>query len=477
MRPGCWAQHQMSTFNGNPFRAGGPVARKLRFGAFEIDLQEQELRNRGIRLKLQHKPFQILELLLERRGTLVTRTELAKRLWPDLHVSFDHGLNTAVNTLRDTLGDSIRNPRFIETRSGLGYRFIAPVEEIWDTPPAQVTKDESHRVARRYAPSFDAYQDYLRGRFFFSRRNEADLRKSIACFESAIAQDPKYALAYTGLADVYNLFALLGALAPGEACRRVKELAVTALQIDEKLPEAHASLADARRLFDWDYTAAETGYLRALDLDSGYAEGHCRYAALLSQAGRFEQATKEIRHAMELDPLSLSISVDLAWSHYLARDFEAAMQQSWKTLVLEPTFAPAQNTLGLAYEQLGMFEEAITEFENARICSGQHPAAIAALAHASAVAGRQNEADEALRELEDLFRARPVSSYWKGIAYLGMGRNEEALQCIEKACNERDAWLVWMKVEPRFDPISSHPRFARVLGKLGLKDSVLANGA
>ena len=459
----------MSTFNDNPFRAARSVARKLRFGAFEIDLQERELRNRGIRLKLQHKPFQILELLLERRGTLVTRTELARHLWPDLHVSFDHGLNTAVNTLRDTLGDSIRTPRFIETRSGLGYRFIAPVEEIWDPPNGQFipsTQDESRRATRRHTPSFDAYQDYLRGRFFFSRRNEADLRKSVACFESAIKQDPKYALAYTGLADVYNVFALLGALAPAVAHERVKGLAVTALQIDDGLPEAHASLADAKRVFEWDYAAAEAGYLKALDLDNNYAEGHCRYAVLLSAMGRFEQAGKEIRRALELDPLSLSISVDLAWSQYVARDFEAAMQQSWKTLVLEPTFAPAQNTLGLAYQHLGMYEEAITELENARICSGHHPAAIAALGHASAVAGKQQEAHEAVRELESLSRARPVSSYWKSIAYLGLGSVDAALDCVEKACDERDAWLVWMKVEPRFK---------RVLGKIGLKSNVYGN--
>jgi DNA-binding winged helix-turn-helix (wHTH) protein/Tfp pilus assembly protein PilF len=469
----------MSNFDNNPFRTAGPVARKLRFGTFEIDLQERELRNRGIRLKLQHKPFQILELLLERRGTLVTRAELAKRLWPDLHVSFDHGLNTAINTLRDTLGDSIRNPRYIETRSGLGYRFIAPIEEIWENPPAQFVapaNGESHR-AKRYTPTFDAYQDYLRGRFFFSRRNEADLRKSVACFESAITQDPKYALAYTGLADVYNLFALLGALAPADAYRRVKELIARALQIDDRLPEAHASLADARRLFDWDYLAAEMGYLRALDLDTNYAEGHCRYAALLSQVGRFEQATKEVRRAMELDPLSLSISVDLAWSHYVAREFEAAMQQSWKTLVLEPTFAPAQNTLGLAYQHLGMHEEAITEFENARVCSGQHPAAIAALAHASAVAGKAPEAKETVRELENLSRTRHVSSYWKGIAYLGLGRVDAALHSIEKACEEHDPWLLWMKVEPRFDAVCSEPRFERVLAKLGFGSGAFANSS
>jgi DNA-binding winged helix-turn-helix (wHTH) protein/Flp pilus assembly protein TadD len=468
----------MSTSNDNPFRAAGSSARKLRFGTFEVDLQERELRNRGIRLRLQHKPFQILELLLERRGALVTRTELARHLWPNLHVSFDHGLNTAVNTLRETLGDSTRSPRFIETRSGLGYRFVAPVEEIWDSEPARVSaaQNDGSRAARHHRPSFEAYQDYSRGKFFSGRMKEADLRKSVACFESAIGQDPKYALAYSGLADVYSLFAQLGMLPSADAGRRAEELATAALQMDEGLPEAHAALGDAKKLFDWDYAAAEKDYLRALELDPNYADGHHRYASLLAATGRVEQAVSEVRRAMELDPLSLSISVELAWIHYIARDFDSAMRQSWKTLVLEPTFAPAQNTLGLAYEQLEMYEEAITELQNACVCSDHHPAAIAALGHAHASAGRQEEAAAAVRELELMSQSRHVSSYWRSIACLGLDRIDDALDWIEKACEEHDVWLVWLKAEPRFDAIRSDARFDRALRELGLRSRVRANG-
>ena len=466
----------MSTFDGNPFRAASPAARKFRFGTFEIDLRERELRNRGIRLRLQHKPFQILELLLQRRGSLVTRAELAKHLWPNLHVSFDHGLNTAVNTLRQTLGDSTRHSRYIETRSGLGYRFIAPVEEIWEaaelaaaSPPA----DNGQR-SKRHTSSFEAYQDYGRGRFFLNRMNEADLRKSVACFESAIAQDPRYALAYAGLADVYTLFALLGMVASSEARRRAEELVTAALAIDDSLAEVHGTLAAVKKLLDWDYAAAESEYLRALELNPGYAGGHHGYAALLSATGRHEHAIQKVHRALELDPLSLTISVELAWCQYLARDFEAAMQQSWKTLVLEPAFAPAQNTLGVAYEQMEMHEEAITELHNARVCSDQNPAAIAALGHAYANAGKRQEAAEAAQELEELSRSRYVSPYWKSILYAGLGSPDTALHWIEKACEERDVWLVWLNVEPRFDPIRSHPRFERLLGESGLKRGAYA---
>ncbi len=473
----CSVQHLMSTSDDNNRLSAADAARKLRFGAFEIDLRERELRNRGIRLRLQRKPFQILELLLQKRGRLVTRDELAKYLWPDLHVSFDHSLNTAVNTLRQTLGDSTRHSRFIETRPGLGYRFIAPVEEIWDARPAQRTSTpESDRGPQPYTPSFDAYQDYARGRFFLNRMNEADLRKSVACFESAIVQDQRYALAYAGLADVYTNFAVLGMLPPAEANYRAKELAATALQIDSQSPEAHASLARVKKLLDWDYSAAETEYLRALELNPGFAGGHHGYAALLAAMGKREHALKEVQRALELDPLSLVISVELAWNHYLARNFEAAVQQSWKTLVLEPAFAPAQNTLGLAYEQLGMYDEAITELQNARICSGEHPASIAALGHAYAAAGKRHEAAEAVQELERLSQSRYVSSYWRSIVYTGLGAIDAALHWIEKACEERDVWLVWLKVEPRFDAIRSQARFERVLGNFWLTRSAHANG-
>lgn len=470
----------MSTFDGNPLHSAGSGPRKFRFGTFEIDLRERELRNRGIRLRLQHKPFQILELLLQKRGSLVTRAELAKYLWPNLHVSFDHGLNTAVNTLRQALGDSTRHSRFIETRPGLGYRFIAPVEEIWDTPQAQAVRapagDSEQQWPKHHTSSFEAYQDYVRGRFFLNRMNEADLRKSVACFESAISQDPRYALAYAGLADVYTLFALLGMTPSAEARRRAEELAARALGINDGLAEVHGSLAGVKKLLAWDYEAAEAGYLKALELNPRYAGGHHGYAALLSAMGRHEHAMREAQRALQLDPLSLAISVELAWSHYLARDFEAAVQQSWKTLVLEPTFAPAQNTLGLAYEQLQMSEEAITELHNARVCSGQNPAAIAALGHAYGKAGRQQEAAEAARELEDLSQYRYVSSYWKSILYVGLNAADAALHWIERACEERDVWLVWLKVEPRFDPIRSHSRFQRVLGDSGLKRIAYANG-
>lgn len=446
----------------DPFDLTRPKVRKYRFGSFEVDLEQQELYSRGIRIALQRKPFRMLELLLRKRGTLVTREELAEYLWPNLHVSFDRGLNTAVNVLRRALGDAPGHCRYIETRSGLGYRFIAQVEEITDPIAVEAKHGREPR-------SFEAYEDFLKGRYFYSKMTEPDLRKSIVLYESAIKLDPRYAQAYTGLATSYHLLALLGLIPSSAAHSRIKEYAMTALQIDERLPEAHAAVAGVKNWFDWDWDGAESEYRIALELDPQCADGLRGYAALLCSLGRMNDAKREIRRAQEVDPLSIVISTEIAWTFYMCRDFRGALEQSWRALTLEARHAPAQNTLGLAYQQLGMFEEAVTELENARTCSGHHPATIAALAHVHAHSGNRPEALRALQELEEIGARRHVSPYWISMVHAGLRAHDAAFEWLEKAFEERDVWLVWLKMEPRFDPIRSDPRFARALQRLRMR--------
>jgi tetratricopeptide (TPR) repeat protein len=326
----------------------------------------------------------------------------------------------------------------------------------------------SGRSTKNYMANLEAYQDYLKGRYFYNKMTEEDLRKSIAHFEAALRQDSDYALAYTGLADAYSRFAFLGILPPREAYRRVKQLVTIALELDQELAEAHASLANIKRLFEWDWPGAEAAFLKALELNPSYADGHQWYASYLSAMARPDEALREIRVAQELDPLSLVINMEIAWNLYMAREFRGALEQSWKTLVLEPQFAAAQHTLGLAYEQLDMIDEAVTEFQNARICSGGHPATIAALGHAYAIAGNQDRASEALSELVQLSKHRYVSPCWRSVVYAGMGMDDLALESLEKACEDRDIWLIWLKIEPRLDPLRSHTRFSRLLSQLRL---------
>jgi DNA-binding winged helix-turn-helix (wHTH) protein/Tfp pilus assembly protein PilF len=429
---------------------------RIRFGIFDLDMQNRELRRRGLRVKLQQKPFQILHLLISRAGKFVTRGQLAQHLWPDLHVNFDRSLNTAVNSLRRALGDSPENPRFIETRAGFGYRFIAQVESIEER--ATVSAPAMH-IEKVYAGNLDAYHDYLKGRYFQNKMTEEDLRKSVAYFEAALRSEPNCALAYAGLVDTYSQLAYLGVLPAKEAQRRASEFTAAALRIDNQLAEAHIALAGVKKLYEWDWTSAEAAYRQALALKPDDAHCHRMYAALLSAWERHPEAIQEIRKAQQHDPLSLAISAEAAWDLYMARDFQGAVDQAWRTLAMEPRFAPAQHALGLAYQQMGMLEEAMVEFQNALVCSANHTAAAAALAHAYATAGQRREAEELFRELEP----QRISRYWLALVHAGLGNHGSAVKCLEQARDERDVWLVWLGAEPRFDPLRSEGSLDKLL--------------
>jgi len=437
----------------------------MRFGDFEVDFDNRELRKHGIRLKLQRKPFQILEMLLRNRGQLVRRDDLAQYLWPGLHVSFDRSLNTAVNALRRSLGDTSRSPRYIETRTGLGYRFIASLEEVASPAPPRSTA--GIQLVHSSDTSAEVPQDCLKGRYFCQKLTEDDLHKAIAHFNSALVQDPHCAYAYAGLSDAYCLSAFLDMAPAGEIYPRAREMALHALQARQDLGEAHAALATVKRLFEWDWSGAEAEYLTALVLTSNSAMLHQAYGAHLAACGKAEEAVREFRLAEELDPLSPLVNVAVAWGLYVSRDFQGASERSWKILAMEPKFGPAQFTLGLSYAQMGLTEEAIVELGNARICSGDQPAVLAALVYASAAAGDTDSASKTLSELESLSQKRSVSSYWIALAHTGLGNQERALDLLDESYAKREIWLTWLKVEPRFDSLHQLARFQQLLHNIG----------
>jgi len=430
------------------------VSRKVRFGTFEADLEDRSLSKSGRRIKLQGKPFQILELLLKNRGSFITRAELTRRLWPDLYVNFDHNLNTAVNALRKALGDSSQNPCFIETRSGLGYRFIAPVHEV-------VT-------GRGGAINPRALEHCAQARYFLNKLTQEDLHKSMAYYQAALSEDPGCGMAHAGLAETYCLFALMNMASPGQMLARAKSSAMTAVEADPDLAEAHAALASVKRYVDWDWEGADGEYRRALELSTSCAAVHRAYGLHLSAVGNAEGALEELWWAHQLDATSPAVNVEAAWVRYLARDFAGAQEHCWKALVLEPKFAAAQHMLGLACERMRMYDEALIEFQNALACGGEQPAVVASLAHAYAEAGKHGEAGETLERLRQLSAQRPVSPYWHAIAYAGFGQNDRAIEWLEKSRQERDVWLVWVAVEPRLDNLRAEARFESLLSVMGL---------
>ena len=459
------------------FPAAKTVRPRLRFGPFEADLENRELRKHGIRVKLQRKPFQILEFLLQRSGQLVTCSELAQHLWPGMHVDFDRSLNTAVNALRRALGDTSRNARLIETRTGLGYVFMSRVEEaggaIAKSGAQPIRSNDAGAEAgiqlmHANAASVAVPQDCLKGRYLCHKLTEEDLHKGVAYFNAALTQDANCAFAYTGLADAYCLSALLNMAPAAEIYPRAREMALQALNARQDLGDAHASLASVKRLFEWDWAGAEAEYLTALVLSSNSAMIHQAYGAHLAAAGRAEEALRELRRAEEIDPLSPTVNVGVAWGLYVARDFQGASEQSWKVLAMEPKFGAAQYTLGLAYAQMGLTEEAIVELRNARACAGEQPAVLAALAHVFARAAETHAASGILAELENLSRQRYVSPYWFALVYTGSGDQTRALESLGRAYTERDVWLTWLKVDPRFDGLRAGSRLRELLRNVGL---------
>jgi serine/threonine-protein kinase len=325
---------------------------------------------------------------------------------------------------------------------------------------------------KRYDPRHAPHQDYLKGKYLQSKLTQAELGKSIAHFEAAIGQDRRYALAYTGLAETYILFARLGLLCGEEARERAAVNISTALEIDSDLAEAHALGGRIRHLFAADSAAAESAYIRALELSPEYVEGYVWYAELLTAAGRHAEAGHKMQRAQELAPLSVAVHADAAWICYMTRKFEDCANQAWQALVLEARFAPAQHALGLAYEQMGEGEEAITELQNAHQCSENNVAVLAGLGHACARHGRPAEAEAISSKLDDLSREQRVSPYWRAVLHTGLGDFGAALSSLEEARQENDPWLTWLGLEPRFDSLRASAAFEQFLGRTGNRGGI-----
>lgn len=571
----------------------------LRFGVFEVDPRAGELRKHGLKIKLQEKPLQVLTALLEHPGKVVTREELRRNLWTDdTFVDFDHSINIAITKLRQALGDSAKNPRFIETLSRHGYRFIAPVSSRAYAPPhsgkimlavlpfenlsghseqdyfseglteemitqlgrlqprrlgiiarttamrykgtskrtdqighelgvnyllegsvrragdriritAQLIQvsDQTHLwaetydrrladvlviqrdVARRIArsltvellpkqqaalsrgstPNTAAHEAYFKGRYFWNRRTEEGFAKAVGYFEQAARLDPNYALAYAGLADAYDSLGLYGGLPPGLARLRAEQAARKALEIDDKLAEAHTSLAYAKVLFDWDWPGAEREFKLAIELDPSYVTGHHWYALFLTMMGRFDQALSQMDLTLKLDPLSMVMNSHKGWILYFAHRFEQAIEQLHKAIEIDPLYPLTHYFLGLSYLKKDRIEDAVREFHRADELSEGHPGLVAGLGQAQALLGNRTGAYRYLDELKAASARRYISPYHMACVHAELGEKDRAFEWLGKAYEERSGWIAHLKVDPAVDGLRSDPRFDDLLRRVGLR--------
>jgi serine/threonine protein kinase/tetratricopeptide (TPR) repeat protein len=338
-------------------------------------------------------------------------------------------------------------------------------EDISDKLRLRLSGEEKNRLTKHYTENPEAYQLYLKGRYHLLKFTPEEMRKGLECINQALAIDPRYALAYDGLAFYYSA-AVDWTLSPNEAMPKAKEAARKALEIDDDLTEAHSDMAWIHYYYDWDWAAAESESRRAFELKPNNSLAHDTYAEFLVPMGRTDEGIAENKKAIDLDPLSLHTNASLGVGLYYAHRYAQAILQLRKTIDLDPTYWWAHSYLGRAYEQQGQFPEAIAEFQEAvRLGSGiNEPKAF--LGRVYAVSGKRAEARKVLEELNEVSKQFYVSPYNIALIYAGLGEKDQALAWLERAFAERSTWMPYLKVDPWLDSLRSEPRFQDLLRRM-----------
>jgi TolB-like protein/Tfp pilus assembly protein PilF len=333
---------------------------------------------------------------------------------------------------------------------------------------ATLTPSERERIEARPTGDFEAYSLYLKGRHFWERRGEG-LKRGLDYFQQALEIDPEYALAHAGVADCFNLLGFYGFLPSREAWPMAKAAAMRALEIDDELGEAHSSLGFVRCCYDWDPQAAEEDFKRAIELNPGYATAYYWYAMVLLVLERFGDVVIQNEKSLEVDPLSVYAHAHFGWTQLGSRDHELAIDLLKRSLELDRNFPVAHWLLGWAYAFLSDFDDGIRHLQRALELSADHSWYLAHLGWAYGASGQTDEAREVLSKLDERRQDGYVRSLYSSVVHIGLGQTQEALDWLERAYEEHDAWMVFLKVDQLFDPLRSEARFIALLEKVGLE--------
>jgi len=560
--------------------------RRVRFGSFEIDEKAGELRKDGVKIRLQEQPFQILQILLERPGEVVTREDLRKRVWPsDTFVDFDHGINNAIKRLREALGDTAEIPHFIETLPRRGYRFIAaiddrstraqslavlPLENLSNDPEQEYFADgltealitslakiaalhvtsrttvmkykgvrtksvpeiarelgvdriaegavlrsgsrvrisvqlidassDSHlwaesyerdlrdvlalqsEVARAVAREIqvkltpleqaqlarsrqvdpEAYEAYLKGRYYLNKRTPEAFNRGREYFQRAIERDPAYAAAHAGVADIASRLGFYGYVNPQEGCARGKAAALKAIELDDSSSEAHAALGFSLLHHDYAFTTAEAECRRAVELNPQNPWAALGLAVCLVTTARFDEGIAEAMRLVHLDPIS-----PLQWAVsailYHCRRYDQAIAQAMKCVEMENQYAQATWTIAISLAAKGGPDTGIPELEKVVIATEENQFFLGTLGYCYAKAERRAESAQVLERMRDLAKQRYISGFWQAAIYGALGKNDEAFDLLTAAYREHEALMVYARVAPFFDDLRSDRRFDDVL--------------
>ncbi|MDQ3666610.1 MAG: protein kinase [Acidobacteriota bacterium] len=334
---------------------------------------------------------------------------------------------------------------------------------------ARLSGADERRLAKNYTENVEAYQLYLKGRYYLARLRPGETQKGISYLQQAIAIDPNYALAYVGLANAYRAFALSGDMPPSEVFPKAKSAAQKAVELDDSLAEAHAVLGFTISWFDWDWIAAENQFKRALELNPNSAEAHWVYAGSISNLGRHAEALAEIKRARELDPLNLIINATEGLILIHAGRTDEGLAALQKTSELDPNYWLAHLFASSAYIDKGMYPEAVVEARKARELSGVSSQPIAYAGYALAKTGKEGEARALLEELLKLSSQRYVPPYHVAFLYNGLNERDKTLAWLERGYEQRDPKMVFLKVEPKWNNLRDDPRFQDLLRRVGFK--------
>ena len=384
-------------------------------------------------------------------------------------------IRVTVQLIRVSDGKPLWADTFDETFTNIFAVQDSISQQVAQRLVAQLTGEEQRQLAKRYTDNTEAYQLYLKGRFFWNKFNEDGLNKAIDYFKQAIAIDPNYALAYTGLSVSYNVQGAIGVLPPAQTWTDARWTAEKAVALDDSLAEGHSALGGVKLLYEWDWPGADRELKRALELNPNYAEAHELTGYYYWVTGQLDTAIAELRHAQELDPLSAIITLDVAQALYYQGRYDEALEMLAKARELDPDFLPPLFVPGQIYERKGMYAKAITECENAIEKYGRQPSIVATLGVAYSLSGRRREAEVIVNELETSWRRHYFSPVNIALVHTALGNKDQAFFWLAKGVEARDPQMIWLRVEPQFESIHADPRFQALFQRMEKRTNATAN--
>lgn len=379
----------------------------------------------------------------------------------------DERVRVTVRLLRVADGQQLWAYQCEESCTNLFTAQDAISENIASALALQLTSEDRQRLTKHYTNNTEAYQFYMRGRWFWNQRTAEGFQKAIANFEQALALDPQYPLAWAGLADCWQLLSGYTIVPPKEAIPKAKAAVEKALALDPALAEAHTTLALIAQNYDRDWPKAEKSYLRAIDVNPNYATALAWYGEMIAWLGRPEEGLPHMRRALKLDPTSLVFNKDLAVILYLARKYDPSVEQLKKTLELDPNFAEGHFWLAMVYAQQGQYQAALTKYQQVWN-QWHHLQALAGVGYVYGLMGRSEDARQVLRKMQAFSRQKYVQPIRFAQIYTALGEKDQAFAWLEKEYEDRGVGLMGLRTEPIWDPLRSDPRFTNLLQKMNL---------